>query len=520
MMHKDAVHHNGVLEIMDTTLRDGEQTPGVSFTPAEKLQIARMLLGQLHVDRIEVGSARVSDGEFEGVRAIIDWAAARGDAGAVEILGFIDHGRSAEWVRNAGGKCINFLAKGSEHHCRTQLKKTPRQHYEEVAKEIRQAHEMGLQINLYLEDWSNGMRHSLDYVFGMMAHLKDFPVQRFMLADTLGVLTPEEVARYIGWMTSAFPYARLDFHGHNDYGLAAANGLAAVAAGVSGIHTTINGLGERAGNLPLAQLVTGIHDLTGYKTRVHEKMLVRSAEMIQSISGKRCSWNMPVTGEDVFTQTCGVHADGDKKGDLYCNALLPERFGCARHYALGKLSGKASIERNLDDMGMDLDPVVRAEVLQKVIQIGDRKKQIDAADLPFIIADVLNRPCDMPLKVADYRVESRAHKLPKAWVTVEYQGQVVEESSTGDGGYDAFMKALRKILRKLHISMPRLVDYQVRIPPGGKTDALVETSITWQIHGRSVVTSAVECDQLAAAIVATEKMLNTILPPVTVSGKI
>ena len=171
-------------------------------------------------------------------------------------------------------------------------------------------------------------------------------------------------------------------------------------------------------------------------------------------------------------------------------------------------------------MGLDLDPEVREKVLQKVIRIGDRKKQIDAADLPFIIADVLNRPCDMPLRVADYRVESRAHKLPKAWVTVEYQNQTVEESATGDGGYDAFVKALRKILRKLHISVPRLLDYQVRIPPGGKTDALVETSITWQINGRSVVTTGVECDQLAAAIVATEKMLNTILQPGTTSDHV
>ena len=151
---------NDFVEILDTTLRDGEQTPGVAFTPADKLDIAKFLISRVKVDRLEIGSARVSDGEFEGVRAIIDWAAARGDAGAVEILGFIDHGRSAEWVRNAGGKCINFLAKGSEHHCRTQLKKAPRQHYEEVAKEIRQAHEMGLQVNLYLEDWSNGMRYS------------------------------------------------------------------------------------------------------------------------------------------------------------------------------------------------------------------------------------------------------------------------------------------------------------------------------------------------------------------------
>ena len=515
-MNRENFRHRPHVEILDTTLRDGEQTPGVAFTPAEKLQIARMLLGQLKVDRIEVGSARVSDGEMDGVRAILAWAGSRGDAEAVEILGFIDRGKSAEWVKNAGGHCINLLAKGSEHHCRVQLRKTPRQHFDDTAREIEIADRLGLGVNLYLEDWSNGMRDSLDYVFDMVRHLRDLPIRRFMLPDTLGVLSPDEAARYLEWMYAAFPDLRIDFHAHNDYGLATANSLAAVRAGVSGIHTTVNGLGERAGNQPLAQLVVGIHDLhTGRRTRVHEKMLVRAADMIQSISGKRCAWNTPVTGEDVFTQTCGVHADGDRKGELYCNTLQPERFGCERQYALGKLSGRASIERNLDEMGLELDPAVREKVLQRVVHIGDRKKQIDAADLPFIIADVLNRPCGTRLRVTDYRVESRAHKLPKAFVTVEFDGRTVEASATGDGGYDAFVKALRKILRELAITIPRLLDYQVRIPPGGKTDALVETSITWLIGGRAVVTTGVDCDQLAAAIVATEKMLNTILPGVS-----
>ncbi len=501
-----------MLEVLDTTLRDGEQTPGVAFTPPEKLQIARMLLGQLRVDRIEVGSARVSDGENDGAKAIIRWADARGELDAVELLGFIDRGKSVNWIHNIGGKCVNLLGKGSEHHCRVQLKKTPRQHMDEVAREIELAEKLGISVNLYLEDWSNGMKDSPDYVFDMVRTAAQLPVRRIMLADTLGILTPEEVTRDLDWMYYAFPDLRFDFHAHNDYGLATANSLAAVRAGISGVHTTVNGLGERAGNQPLAQLVVATHDLTERRTRIHEKMLVRAAEMIQSVSGKRCSWNMPITGESVFTQTCGVHADGDKKGELYCSALVPERFGCARQYALGKLAGKASIECNLDELGLELDPEVREKVLQTVIRLGDRKKQIDAADLPFIIADVLNRPVGTRLQVTDYRVESRCHKPPKALVTVSFDGKTIEESASGDGGFDAFMKAIRKILRKLKLANPRLMDYKVRIPPGGKTDALVETSITWAVDGRIVVTSGVECDQLAAAIVATEKMLNMILP--------
>ena len=507
-----------ILEVLDTTLRDGEQTPGVSFTPGEKLQIARMLLGQVRVDRVEVGSARVSEGEASGVREIMTWAEARGNPEAVEILGFADHGKSAGWIRNAGGRCMNLLLKGSEHHCRIQLKKTPRQHLDDAMREIDSAVRSGLSVNVYLEDWSDGMRDSRGYVFDMLRALSELPVKRFMLPDTLGVMTPDEVTESLQWVFAAFPGLRVDFHAHNDYGLATANSLAAVRCGISGIHATVNGLGERAGNQALAQLVVAVHDHTCRRTRIHEKMLIRAAGVIQSVSGKRCAWNTPVTGEDVFTQTCGVHADGDRKGGLYCNGLHPERFGSARQYALGKLSGTASVERNLDDLGLELDPEVREKVLQKVVRIGDRKKQVGAADLPFIVADVLDRPCETRLRVTDYRVESRAHKLPKASVTAELDGMEVRAEATGDGGYDAFVKALRKILRRLHISMPKLVDYQVRIPPGGKTDALVETSITWQTGGKNIVTGAVECDQLAAAIVATEKMLNMILPAVPAKG--
>ena len=500
------------MEILDTTLRDGEQTPGVAFTPAEKLQIARLLLGQLKVDRMEVGSARVSEYERKAMDAILRWAESRGIPDAVEILGFVDGGKSTGWIRQSGGRVINLLTKGSERHCRIQLRKTPRQHYDDVAKEIEIAANAGLQVNVYLEDWSNGMRNSFSYVYDFMKILSQLPVQRIMLPDTLGILTPADTCRYLEWLYAAFPEVRLDFHGHNDYALVTANSLAAVQTGVSGVHTTINGMGERAGNQPLAPLVVAIHDFTGRKTRVVEKNLVRASEIVQTISGKRCAWNAPVTGSDVFTQTCGVHADGDKKGNLYANDILPERFGRERHYALGKLSGIASVEQNLEEMGLDLEPELRDKVLQEVIRLGDRKKQIGPADLPFLIADVLNRPLSCRLRVVNYQIISNSARLPKATVTVEFDGRTVEGTATGDGGYDAFVKALRKILRGLELPMPKLIDYEVRIPPGGKTDALVETTITWSLDGkRTLTTTGVDSDQVVAAILATEKMLNSII---------
>lgn len=500
------------VEILDTTLRDGEQTPGVSFTPKEKLSIAKMLR-RLKVDRIEIGSARVSEGEAEGVRKILDWSNAHDNPEKLEILGFVDGGRSVEWIRNTGARVINLLCKGSRNHCEVQLKKSPERHFADIRKEIERAVSAGLKVNLYLEDWSGGVYDSFDYVFAQISALKDLPVERFMLCDTLGRLDAPHLSSALNLIRTAFPELRCDFHGHNDYNLACANALAAVECGISGIHCTINGLGERAGNLDLAQFAVAVRDFSSRQVHIVEKELHHASSMLQALSGKRCAWNAPVIGSDVFTQTCGVHADGDRKGNLYCNKLLPERFVRHRDYALGKLSGKASIDRTFELMGEELlSSELREKVLQEVIRLGDRKKAVTAADLPFIISDIMRTPEAARLRIIDFETISHRGGLPKAHVVLEFDGVRVEDSSSGDGGYDALIKAIRKCLKKFGLSMPKLLDYQVRIPPGGRTDALVETTITWKgSDGRNVVTTGVDSDQLVAALGATEKILNHII---------
>ena len=176
---------------MDTTLRDGEQTSGVSFLPHEKLQIARKLLRDVKVDRVEVASARVSEGEREAVTGICTWAAQKGLLKRVEVLGFIDRHMSIDWIYGCGGRVVNLLSKGSLRHCTLQLKKTPEEHLADIRHEIDYAVSLGMDVNLYLEDWSNGMKDSPEYVKSMVDALKDSGIRRFMLPDTLGVLSPE-----------------------------------------------------------------------------------------------------------------------------------------------------------------------------------------------------------------------------------------------------------------------------------------------------------------------------------------
>ena len=501
------------ISIMDTTLRDGEQTPGIAYTPSEKLHVARMLLSDVGVDRIEIASARVSEGERQAARRVMNWADENGLAERVEMLGFCDIAKSADWILSAGGRVMNLLVKGSEQHCRNQLQITPEEHAEQIAQTAAYAFGRGLSVNAYLEDWSNGVHDSFSYVELMTEALAKAGIEHIYLADTLGILAPADVARYVSLMTSTWPKLHFDFHGHNDYGLATANALAAIDAGAAGIHVSVNGLGERAGNTSLAEIVAVISDHTDYTTSVDESRLAAISTLVETFSGKNVAANAPILGSDVFTQTAGIHADGDAKGGLYVTRLAPQRFGRERRYALGKLSGKASLDHNLERLGISLSPTNRQKVLERIIELGDKKHTVVPEDLLMIIADVLKRPAEQTVHIDSYEIHVVSDGPPTAEVAVSFRGKVAKASGSGDGGYDAFMNALKEAVAQHDIRLPRLADYRVRIPPGGRTEALVETLILWDAadsRGGEFTTLGVDSDQTAAAVIATEKMLNIV----------
>jgi D-citramalate synthase len=502
------------VEVMDTTLRDGEQTPDISYTPAEKLQLARFLLEDVGVDRIEIASSKVSEGERDAAQRIASWARRVKRLRSIEILGYSDGKSSVDWIHGVGGRVINLLTKGSEKHCRTQLGMAPEKHRARVAETIAYARKRSLHVNVYLEDWSNGVRDSFDYVFAMMKTLLEGGIDRVYLPDTLGIQDPAAVTRFVSLMTRIWPDVHMEFHGHNDYGLATANCLAAVMAGARGIHTSVNAMGERAGNSKLVEVVAALHDHSQFRTNIKEDRLVAASRLVESFCGKEVSANAPIVGRDVFTQTAGIHADGDAKGDLYASSLLPGRFGRKRRYALGKLSGRASLDQNLAHLGIELPDDVRETLLRRIIELGDKKHTVVPEDLRFIIADVLKTPSEQLVRVSDYEVVVGSGRLPRATVTIAYRGREAEASAEGDGGYDAFMNATKKALRSFKITVPRLADFRVRIPPGGRTYALVETVISWSgtnPEEGNLVTQGVDSDQMAAAVIATEKMLNEIV---------
>ncbi len=496
---------------MDTTLRDGEQTGGVSFSTGEKLTIAQLLLEEINVDRLEIASARVSEGEFESVKRIADWAKKHNHLEKIEVLTFVDGYASIDWIDKAGVKVINLLTKGSINHLTHQLKKTPDQHFDEISKVIDYAKRKGIKVNVYLEDWSNGMRNSSEYVLRMINFLSTQPILRIMLPDTLGILTPKETMEYTHQLVNQFPNIHFDFHAHDDYDLSIANVMEAVKAGAKGLHLTINGMGERAGNAPIASAIAVLNDFfDNIQVQINEKALYKVSKLVETFSGFRIPANKPIVGENVFTQTAGIHADGDNKKNLYFNDLMPERFGRKRKYALGKTSGKANIEKNLQELGIKLSEENLKKVTRQIIKLGDKKEIITAEDLPYIISNVLdNKVQKKKVTIDNYMLTHAKNMRPAAAVLLTINGKTYEGNAQGDGQYNAFMNALKSIYTSLNIKLPFLTDYTVRIPPGGKTDALCETVITWK-GDREFKTRGLDSDQTVSALHATERMLNLI----------
>jgi D-citramalate synthase len=500
------------IEIMDTTLRDGEQTSGVSFSMSEKLTITQLLLEELKVDRVEIASARVSAGEFQAVKSILLWAAENGYSDRLEVLSFVDNGVSIDWMVNSRVKVQNLLTKGSLNHLTHQLKRTPGEHISEIKHVIALAEKNNIATNVYLEDWSNGMRNSPEYVYQLIDFLATQPIKRVLLPDTLGILTPLETFLFMSDLRARYPKLHFDFHAHNDYDLAIANVLEAIKAGANGLHLTINGMGERAGNAAMASTIAVLNDFApDVEIGLKESSVYKVSKLVETFSGIRIPTNKPIVGANVFTQTAGIHADGDNKNNLYFNDLLPERFGRKREYALGKTSGKANIEKNLAELGLKLNNEDLKKVTERVIELGDKKETVTREDLPYIISDVLDSSMYQEKVIIESYVLMHSMGLrPSATISVNIEGEKFEENAQGDGQFDAFMNALARVYHKKNRTLPKLIDYAVRIAPGSSSDALCETIITWETDQKKFITRGLDSDQTVCAIKATQKMLNII----------
>ena len=369
-------HNHPKIEIMDTTLRDGEQTSGVSFVPHEKLMIARLLLEELKVDRVEVASARVSEGEFDAVKMICDWAARRNLLPRVEVLGFVDGHTSVDWIHATGCRVINLLCKGSLKHCTYQLKKTPEEHIEDILSVVDYANEQDMVVNVYLEDWSNGMKDSPEYVFQLMDALIRTNIKRYMLPDTLGVLNPLQVIEFMRKMVKRYPHAHFDFHAHNDYDLAVSNVLAAVLSGCKGLHTTINGLGERAGNAPLASVQAILKDHFSAVTNIDESRLNDVSRVVESYSGIVIPANKPIVVRMCLRRWRACMPTGITKATFTATTCCPNALDVNGNMHWARIAVRRISARTWKTWGVDLDEESMRKVTERIIELGDKKELV------------------------------------------------------------------------------------------------------------------------------------------------
>ena len=242
---------------------------------------------------------------------------------------------------------------------------------------------------------------------------------------------------FVSEIRKKYPTLHFDFHAHNDYDLSVANVLEAVKAGADGLHLTVNGMGERAGNAPMASVVAVINDyFQTVDVGVNEKALYSVSKLVETFSGIMIPANKPIVGANVFTQTAGIHADGDNKNNLYFNDLLPERFSRKREYALGKSSGKANIQKNLQELGLHLNDKDLKKVTERIIELGDKKQVVTKEELPYIISDVLDSNLyEEKVKVESYVLTHSKGLRPSTTISLIIKGDKFEETANGDGQF-------------------------------------------------------------------------------------
>jgi D-citramalate synthase len=501
MKKKNSIHAKKI-EIMDTTPRDGLQSPGIKVSPLEKEQMVRLAIERVGVDRVEIASARVA-ADRDTVQAIAAWAERAGHADKIEVLTFLDDGKSLQWVGPTGCRTLNLLVKGSERHCRDGLGWNFTQQLAMIRREVEGAVSCGFNVNIYLEHWSDGMRESPVFTMDLLGRLNELPVKRLMLCDTLGILSPREVRHFVRAVrTMVGPERHLDGHFHNDYGLAVANSLEAAAAGCNGLHGSWIGLGERTGNTPLPAMIVGLHDHLGLATSVKEKELAKISGVISAFTRREVAVNEPIVGRDVFTHTAGVHASGEEKNDLYTSQLAAKRFGRQKGQDMGPLGGRASVRQNLKSLGLKLKPVQVKLVENAVVEITDRGRHVSQADLLMIIADVLGQPALVPLRLLEAEVTSVLGQGARIRMKISFQSNEYRIEGTGSGGFDASIDAVANWAKEVqpNLHLPKLQSFQIRVPTTGDPGALVPATAGWENGEGDFSTTGLDSDQVFAAI--------------------
>lgn len=483
------------IKVLDTTLRDGEQTPGVTLIPEEKLKIA-MALDDIGVDVIEAGSAITSEGEQEGIKLITKQKL------NAEISSF------ARIVKDDIDKAlacdvssIFLVAPTSDLHIQYKLGINRKELVEKTINAIEYCKDHGLIVDLCTED---GSRTDPAFLEKLMKEATSAGIDRYTIADTVGIMTPDKMAKIFERLskTAKIP---LGVHCHDDLGLATANTIFSVKAGADYVDVTVNGLGERAGNAPLEEVVMGLKLGYGYNLKINTEKICALSELVEKICGIPVPPNKAIVGDNAFTHEAGIHVDGIlKKAETY-EAIKPELVGAKRTFVLGKHVGLKAVKKILEDAKIQVSEDQLKEIYKQIKFMGDKGKKITSSDLEAITDSVLGIKTEKAIKVEELVAVAGNKITPTASVKLTIDGKEVVESAVGTGPVDAAIRAIKHATKDAPFE---LIEYHVDSISGG-TDAVVKVLVKIKSKDKIVTAQGAGTDIVLASVDALVNGLNT-----------
>ncbi|MBU0762550.1 MAG: 2-isopropylmalate synthase [Candidatus Altiarchaeota archaeon] len=482
---------------LDTTLRDGEQTPGVSLNAEDKLKIAKAL-DNLGIDIIEAGAACVSDGERESIKAIAKEGLKAEVSSFARILkNDVDQALACEV------DSVFLVAPTSDLHIKWKLKSTQEEVLSKVTELTRYIKEHGAKVDLCCED---GSRTDHDFLVKVLKTAEQAGADRFTVADTVGVLTPEMTAKLFEKVTK-HAKVPVGVHCHDDFGMGTANTLTAVKAGARCVDVAVNGLGERAGNTSLEEVAVALRLTTGHKFNLRIEGLTRLSKLVEKLTGIPVPPNKAIVGENAFTHEAGIHVDGILKKPSTYEPIKPEIVGGKRRFVLGKHVGFKAVKKLLEESGFKMGEEQAKQVFDQVKFIGDKGKRVTSVDLDTIAESVLGQKKEKPLHLIELTALAGNKVTPNAMVKLQKNGETIMASGVGDGPVDAAINAIKSAVKDVPFE---LTEYHVDAVSGG-TDAVVRILVKLKSKGRIVTAEGAGTDIVLASVDAMLNGLNNII---------
>ena len=491
------------IRIFDTTLRDGEQTPGVALTPEQKLGIAQKL-DALGVDAIEAGFPIISDGEMQGIRLI---TSANLNA---EICGLArTEKKDIDAAVSAGLKYIHTFIATSDIHLKYKLKMTKDQALAKAIEAVEYGKSLGLRVEFSAEDATRTERGFLKKVFKEVANAG---ADRIDIPDTVGYSTPGYIAEITKDAIEA-SHLPISVHCHNDFGLAVANAISSIQAGAQCAHVTINGIGERAGNASLEELVMALQCLQfdkKYETNINTKLLYETSRYVSSVVGVHVQPNKAIVGENAFGHESGIHTHGVLNNPLTYEPISPELVGRTRWFQVGKHAGAHGVSAMLEEYGIQPTREQTREILERVKKLGDQGKHVTDVELLSITGEVMQtQGLKRLVHLTGFSVSTGIGNMPYAFVKLNIEGKDFIGTDYGVGPVDASINAIQKITGE--IAKVRIKDYKLDSIAGG-SDALCEVTIKVEdVYGNLASAKSIGEDIVITSVQAMIDGINRIM---------